>query len=403
MISIRASIATLVAVLIIGGFHALTYFFPITIVPTEGGDSHNSTLESASTSALRNLERPPRIKTPDSVRAIYMTSWVAGSPKLRNELVKLIDETEINSVLLDIKDYTGKISFEPQNEDLRKFQSWEKRIPDIDAFIDELHEKGVYVIGRISVFQDAYMVTHKPEWAVRRRTDAKIWKDYKGVSWIDAGAEQHWNYISLIAREAYDRRFDEINFDYIRFPSDGDMKNIDFPFSGNRPKSEVLTSYFKFVREDLGSLGIPLSADIFGMTTTNTDDLGIGQLLEPALAYFDYVYPMVYPSHYPPNFNGYPKPAEKPYEVIHFSMNRAVERALAASSSPQKLRPWIQDFSIGGTTYTPEMVRAQIQATYDVGLTGWLVWNASNRYTREAYLEHSQSELTQSVGNDHAQ
>lgn len=384
MIPIRISIAIIVLVIIIGIFHAVSYFFPIHIVPDSA--SVNIVETEKVIASVNEPTRPERVAPPESVKAIYMTSWVAGSPQLRDKLITLIDETEINSVVIDIKDYTGKISFTPRNEKLREFKSWENRISDIDGLIDELHSKNIYVIGRISVFQDAYMVTHMPDWAVRRKSDNKIWKDFKGVSWIDPAAEPYWNYISMIARESYDRGFGEINFDYIRFPSDGDMNNISYPHSGKRVRSEVLTSYFKFVREDLDDLGVPLSADLFGMTTSNTDDLGIGQLLEPALTYFDYVYPMVYPSHYPPNFNGYKKPAEKPYEIIQFSMSRAVERAVAASTSPQKLRPWIQDFSIGGTTYTPEMVRAQIQATYDVGLTSWLVWNASNKYTVGAYL-----------------
>lgn len=384
MIPIRISIAIIALVVIIGVFHAVSYFFPLRVVP----DSSDvvSAVQSAIHSEPAKPVRPERVKTPDSVKAIYMTSWVAGNPALRNKLIQLIDDTEINTVVIDIKDYTGKISFEPNNEKLKAYNSWENRISDIDALIDELHSKNVYVIGRVSIFQDSYMVTHHPEWAVRRKNDNQIWKDFKGVSWIDAAAEPYWHYISMIAREAHDRGFGEINFDYIRFPSDGDMTNIVYPHAGKRVRSEVLTSYFKFVREDLGDLGVPLSADLFGMTTSNTDDLGIGQLLEPALTYFDYVYPMVYPSHYPPNFNGYKKPAEKPYEIIQYAMSKAVERAIAANTSPQKLRPWIQDFSIGGTTYTPEMIRAQIQATYDVGLTGWLVWNASNRYTTSAYL-----------------
>ena len=130
-------------------------------------------------------------------------------------------------------------------------------------------------------------------------------------------------------------------------------------------------------------MGAPLSIDLFGMTTTNTDDLNIGQNLENALKYFDYVSPMVYPSHYPKGFNGYANPAAKPYEIVKFSMNSAVERAVKASTTPLKLRPWLQDFNLGAT-YDAPMVRAQIQATYDSHLNSWMLWNASNRYTIKA-------------------
>ena len=131
--------------------------------------------------------------------------------------------------------------------------------------------------------------------------------------------------------------------------------------------------------------GIPISADLFGMVTTNTDDLNIGQVLENTLPYVDFVAPMVYPSHFPPTWNGLKNPAANPYDVIHYSMNKAVERAKAMGEDPLKLRPWLQDFNMGAT-YTKEMVRSQIQATYDVGLTSWMMWDPSNTYTEGSLL-----------------
>jgi len=207
-----------------------------------------------------------------------------------------------------------------------------------------------------------------------------VWKDGKGISWLDPGATEVWDYLVEIGREAHRIGFDELNFDYIRFPSDGNMNDIAYPYSKDRPKPLVIKDFNAYIREKLGSTGAVLSADLFGMTTTNKDDLNIGQVLENAFPYFDYIAPMVYPSHYPAGFNGYKNPAQKPYEIIKYSMDKAVARAITATTSPLKLRPWLQDFSLGAV-YTPEMVRAQIQATYDAGLTSWLLWNASNRYT----------------------
>ncbi|MEK9201846.1 MAG: putative glycoside hydrolase, partial [Patescibacteria group bacterium] len=135
-------------------------------------------------------------------------------------------------------------------------------------------------------------------------------------------------------------------------------------------------------KDHLAGTGVVISADLFGMTTTNTDDLNIGQVLERTLPYFDYIAPMVYPSHYPKTFLGFSNPAEKPYEVIKYSLDSAVTRA---STTPQKIRPWLQDFDLGAV-YTKEMVRAQIQATYDAGLTSWMLWDAANTYTRGALL-----------------
>lgn len=343
------------------------------------------------------------IKTPEQVKAIYMTSYVAGTRTLRNDLVKLIDETELNAVVIDIKDYTGKIAFEIDSEYLNKFQASERRIVDIKEFIDELHKKGIYVIGRVSCFQDAHMVKIHPELAVKRASDGAVWKDNKGISWIDAGAEPMWQYLIAIGKESYALGFDEINFDYIRFPSDGDMKNIQYPFSEGKHKPSVLKEFYKYVDKNMGD--IPISADLFGMTTTNSDDLGIGQILDDALLYFDFVAPMVYPSHYPKNFNGYENPNTKPYEVIHFAMQGGINKVKAlnsgvASSSPisiKKLRPWLQDFSIFGVTYGAPEVKAQIKATYDVGLDSYMLWNASNRYTPGALLSPDKTFATSTI------
>lgn len=323
------------------------------------------------------------IDTPSQVKAVYMTNWVAGSKGLRSSLVKIADETEINSIVIDIKDYTGRIAFEVSDPLLKELGAYEKRIADIKEFIEELHKKNIYVIGRISVFQDKYLVGRRPDLAVRRKSDNGVWKDFKDISWLDPGSKDVWDYIVALAKESYSVGFDELNFDYIRFPSDGNMKDISYPWSGGRQKTEVTKEFFSYLRENVGSIGAPLSVDLFGMTTTSTDDLNIGQNLENALKYFDFVSPMVYPSHYPNGFNGYPNPAAKPYEVVKFAMDGAVERAIKASTTPLKLRPWLQDFNLGAT-YDAPMVRAQIKATYDSGLDSWMLWNASNRYTRAA-------------------
>lgn len=325
------------------------------------------------------------LKTPEPLKAIYMSSWVAGTKDFRQRVIKTVEETEINALVIDIKDYTGRVSFRVKDESLVKMGVSEVRIPDIEWLIDYLHEKDIYVIGRIAVFQDPYLVKLRPDLAVKTSDQKTVWHDRAKLSWIDAGAKEAWDHAVRIGLESYRIGFDELNFDYIRFPSDGDMTDIYFPFSQGKPKHEVLKEFFAYLRQAFDGTGAVISADLFGMVTTNKDDLNIGQILEDALPNFDYVAPMVYPSHYPKNFLGYPKPAEKPYEVIHYSMSKAVERAKLASTSPLKLRPWLQDFSLE-TKYTPEMVRAQIQATYDVGLTSWMLWDPSNKYTKSALL-----------------
>ncbi len=170
----------------------------------------NSSLDSvAKTIEIVEEKLPSYVETPDSVRGIYMTSWVAGTPSLRNKLVSLIDETELNTVVIDIKDYSGKIIFPIDNEKLRQYGSEEIRVADMKDFIEELHSKNIYVIGRVAVFQDAYFVKYRPELAVKNSNGDKIWKDRKGISWIDPGSTEYWDYIVLLVDESRKIGFDD--------------------------------------------------------------------------------------------------------------------------------------------------------------------------------------------------
>ena len=344
---------------------------------------------TASSSALNSVNipapkrTPTHISTPKPVKGIYMTSWVAGTKDWRQRMVKLIEETELNSIVIDIKDYSGHISFEVSDPVLKETGAVENRIPDIREFIEILHGKNIYAIARISVFQDAYLAKKRPDLAVKRK-DGRVWKDYKGIAWLNPVSREVWDYTIKVSKEAEVVGFDELNFDYIRYPSDGNMKDIVLPYAdGAKNKAESMRVFFAYLEKELRPLKIPLSADMFGFVTTHTDDLNIGQILEYAEPYFDYISPMVYPSHYPPNYDGFKNPADHPYEVIYHAMVSSSERLLAATSSPSKLRPWLQDFDLGAT-YTAEMIRKEKQAVYDVGLDSWLLWDPAYKYTRGA-------------------
>ncbi len=352
-------------------------------------------------------EEPPAFRVthldpPAAVKAIYMTSWVAGTLTRRNELIKLIKETEINAVVIDIKDYSGRIAFAVADPEIMASGAVEERIKNIKEFIGELHEAGIYVIGRISVFQDSFFTSRHPEFAVHRLSDGGVWKDRKGISWLEVGATPVWDYIIKISKESYAVGFDELNFDYIRFPSDGNMSDIAYRFVDlkTETRSAALAKFFKYLDGGLADLNVRTSADLFGLTTTSLDDLGIGQVLVEAAPYFDYIAPMVYPSHFASGFLNFKNPATEPHAVVKHSMSTARDRLLAlntatsttATSTPPlpakkiaTLRPWLQDFDLG-TTYTAEMVRAQIQATYDSGLTSWMLWDPANHYTSGALL-----------------
>lgn len=340
-----------------------------------------------------DLETPPaaHIETPEPVKALYMTSCVAGTPSWRTELKNLIDATELNAVVIDIKDFTGRISF--PNDFPKAANQRGCTVSDLKDFVAELHASGIYVIGRISVFQDASYTEVFPEFSVKSKLDGSTWRDHKGLSFIDVGAKPYWEYIVNISKDSYSLGFDELNYDYVRYPSDGDMEQVDYTWSNaSSTKEEMLESFFVYLRNELKDTGAKTSVDLFGMTTTVPHDMGIGQMLERALPYFDYVSPMVYPSHYPPTWHGFSNPAEYPYEVVKIAMLEGKRREEAfnvsiglATSTVSKLRPWLQDFNLGAT-YGPDKVRAQIQAAYDSGLTSWMLWSAANKYTNEALL-----------------
>jgi hypothetical protein len=395
---------------LLAGFFAVSYFGVSQITQNVYSDASQNTkveeksLASAEVGSSKKTEPvSTHLKTPEPLKGIYMTACAGSMPSFRDRLAKIADDTEINSIIIDVKDYSGTISFKSDNPLFKDNGGTGCKISDLREFVEVLHEKNIYTIARITVFQDPYYSKIHPELAVKRLSDGAVWKDRKGLSFIDVGAKPYWDYIVALGEESYKLGFDELNFDYIRFPSDGDMKDIDFTWSRGKNKAVALEEFFAYLHEKLSPTGAKLSADLFGMTTTNTDDLNIGQVLERTLPYFDYVMPMVYPSHYPPYFNGWKNPNLQVYGVVNFSMSHAVSRAeatttpiylmgesrIGTSTPPKytknpenrlKLRPWLQDFQYGGT-YGPTEVRAQIRATYDAGLTSWILWDPANKYT----------------------
>lgn len=342
----------------------------------------------ATTSSLGGSLPPAvtHLPTPQPVKAVYMTACAASTDSFRRHLLDLIETTEFNAIVIDVKDYSGTIAFPTSDPTLDGVAAGGCRISDLADFIRELHAKDIYVIARITVFQDPFYAARYPDLAVKRASDGGLWKDKKGISYIDVGAKPFWDYIVKVAKEAYALGADELNFDYVRFPSDGNMQDIVFPHSNGRVKAEVLEEFFAYLNRELKPTKAVLSADLFGMVTTAEagNDLGIGQDFHRALPYFDYLAPMVYPSHYPPNFFGFPNPNTVPYDIIKIAIDGAVGKTRAASSSPAKIRPWLQDFDYGGN-YDAAAVRAQIQATYDAGVTSWMIWDPANEYTRAAY------------------
>lgn len=388
----RHSVLVFIAVIIAVAAGTALFFPEVFATRYENTPSAETPVSTVSSVALAPEPLPEpfvrsvtHIETPEHVKAIYMSSWVAATPSRRAQLIEFMRATEINAVVLDIKDATGRVSFLVDDPLVAGTGAPENRIRDIDALITELHNNNIYIIGRISVFQDPYLAIRYPDWAIRRSNDGDVWKDRKGLSFLSPTSRDVWEYTVALARASYERGFDEINFDYMRFPSDGDISNIAYPNESGKTRADFLEDFFVYLHQEMTASAIPTSIDLFGMVTTAQDDLGIGQVLERALPYFDYIAPMVYPSHYPPNFIGLARPSSDTYKVVHHAMQAGIQRAQVLAYGPEKFRTWIQDFNLGGT-YTAEMVRAQIQASEDLGITSWMVWDPGNSYTTAAYL-----------------
>lgn len=341
------------------------------------------------------------LKTPDPLYAIYMSQCVVGTPSFRDQLVSFVDESALNAIVVDVKDYTGTIGFRAVDPRLAAVSLTECGASDMKAFVQTLHDKGIYAIARITVFQDPTYTKAHPEQAVQSvGRPGQPWKDHKGLSFVDVSSKPYWDYIETLSKEAYALGFDELNYDYIRYPSDGAMADARYV---NPDKPAALEVFFKHLYDAVHPTGAIMSADLFGYVTIHTDDLGIGQLLERTLPYFDYIDPMVYPSHYNKGFAGLADVNSDPYKVVYTSLAAAVARTIAtstvvaafsetpiASTSPQlyaksafsasKIRPWLQSFDYP-VVYTSAMVAAQIKANEDAGLTSYLFWDAANKYT----------------------
>jgi hypothetical protein len=337
---------------------------------------------NAATVKNKKLANPPKI-----IKSVYMTGYSAGSKSYINYLNNLLADSQINAVVIDVKGSEGYVSYNSEVEDVQKYNLSNRAISDIDGLIKFFHEKNIYVIGRIVVFEDSKYAKARPNLAVYNTVETinssepVLWKTYNGSYWVDPASKDVWNYNISLAKDAFYHGFDEINFDYVRFPSDGKMKEIGFPVWDKKLlKSDVIKSFFEFTREQLK--GQKISVDLFGLTTVNYDDLGVGQIIEEGFKNFDFVCPMVYPSHYADGFIGLENPAEYPYEVVKYSLDRAKNRL----GAKEKLRPWLQDFNMGAT-YTVDMVSAEIKATIDSlgeDYIGFMLWNPRNIYTKPA-------------------
>ena len=332
------------------------------------------------------LPPPPPGETPAVVRGVYMNGWTFGSSRLHS-LIALADTTEINAFVIDVKDGTGHMTYRSSVPTAVAIGANQRvRAADVRERLSLLREHGIYPIARIVVAKDPLLAKHKPHWAVQD-VEGGLWLDRFNTAWVDAFRDSVWLYAADIAAEAVLLGFREVQFDYVRFPDEPAeiLARASYPARrGRESKRAGIRRNLELLQMRVNALGVPYTLDVFGLTTSSTNDLGIGQYWEDVVQVADVVLPMVYPSHYYRGAYGLEWPNAEPYEVVRRALADGIRRA-AAVEGGARIRPFLQSFSIRRVRYTAVEVRAEIDAVEDLGLTDWILWNASARYPPGAF------------------
>jgi hypothetical protein len=340
------------------------------------GDSRPAAIEHAAAagdSAAKPNPLAPR-PAPLEMRGVHVTMALASLP---GKLQEYFSMQGLNTVELDIKDENGEVAWPfaavPLAKQIGAARPYYR--PKQAALLARRH--GVYLIGRIVCFEDPVLASAMPARAVQR-SDGSVWKNHAGLGWADPYNRANWEYLVDIAVAAAKSGFDEIQFDYVRFPTDGDIEDMVFPSSDDTPMGWTIAEFLHYASKRLKPLGVRISADVFGLSATR--NLGIGQFPRRVARYLDVIYPMVYPSHYVSGEYGIDDPNAVPGQVVAASL-ADFKKQLAGTKT--KIIPWLQDFSYG-RTYTADDVKVQIDAARRAGSPGFLLWNAAGLYTEEA-------------------
>lgn len=368
-------------------------------------------------SSKKEIESEPVIQIPREdtpIRGIYVSAGAMNAPKARERILDIVNNTRINALVIDVKDSSGYV-FLPIVDDQYKFTESPYN-QNAQAFIKQMKDKGVYLIARIVVFQDPLVVKQFPEYALKNK-DGSIWRDRKGMAFLDPQNKKVWEHAVNLSLKTAEFGFDEINYDYIRYPSDGKISDIAYHIPEGKTKSDMVEIFFKYLHDEVKvKNGIYMSADVFGDVVRLAGDPGIGQTFEKTLPYFDAVAPMVYPSHFSPGSYGMKNPDTAPKEIMQgiardtnkrfgiwcdktYPISTSLDPENITKEEKQKIqdetnqrkihcsvwknRPWIQDFSLH-SVYGVTEVKAQINALESAGITSWLIWNPSARYTNGA-------------------
>src|SRR5438094_4583379 len=339
---------------------------------------------------LRYVQQEPLLRPrTSSIKALYVNAWAFGSRRLW-QLVRLADETEINALVIDVKDDTGCLLYPsavPTAQQIGANQC--VRAKDARARLDTIAAHGIYAIARIVVAKDPRLAERKPGWSVQERGTGGLWRDRINIAWVDAYNDSVWIYSAQLAQEAVRMGFQEVQFDYVRFPDEPRerMATAIFPaHKAGQTQREAVREHVALLKDRLRPYGVPVTFDIFGLTASSTSGgLGMGQVWEDFVSVADVVLPMVYPSHHYRSPFGRPWPNGQPYHIVRSALKDALQRSRPLPGSAE-IRPFLQAFTLGRRLprYTPFEIREQIRAAEDVGITSWVLWNPRSVYQRGA-------------------
>lgn len=377
----RSSAASLLFALLLAG--------PVTAqVPAHWGDelaapTHPLTLPMFDPDTVR-WPASPLSPPPAPVRALYVNAWAFGGQRL-SQLIDLVEGTEVNSFVIDVKDDTGYLTYRSAVATAREIGANNQlRARDVRVRLARLQARGIHPIARIVVAKDPLLAARKPEWAIRH-TAGGLWYDRKGFAWVDAFQDSVWIYAAQLAAEAVDLGFAEIQYDYVRFPDEPPSRRATAVFAARKQGESTrqgVAEGLAILQQRTRALGVPFTIDVFGLTTSATGDMGIGQVWEDLVSTADAVLPMVYPSHYNRGEYGFAQPNAEPYGVIRKALQDGIRRSQKLGRSTAEIRPYLQAFTLGAPRYGPEHVRAQIRAGEELGVTSWVLWNPRSVYER---------------------
>jgi hypothetical protein len=355
----------------------------VDLTPVAGGPSAANLRADSLKADSVNRAKIVHVPRPEIVRGLYVNRWAALGEKM-GQLIGLAKTTEVNALVIDVKDDRGFVLYKSRvplaveiGADTNRAMSHEK----LRAILDTMIAHQIYPIARIVVAKDPLLASSKLEWAIKRKDNLEPWLDKNGHPWLDPHHREVWQYAADLAKEAYDLGFSEVQFDYVRFPDEKRLvKEAVYPLANGRVRAQVIRDQLGYLRSTLKPLGMPMTIDVFGLTATDTTDMGIGQRWEMFADQADVVLPMVYPSHFAPGTYKLGNPNANPYSTIDHAM-KDIKRRSAKIANVAKIVPWYQDFTLGPPHYYAEQVRAQKKAGYDNGFQSWILWNPGSRYT----------------------